>query len=278
MIPADVVSQVMTITQVTQVTNISIDRSTSKECSGCGRNDFAGMLDDIFEKKSDNPSSISSFFPGVEDGLFSMNGSSDLFGLFSQMIGQERRATGTAQSPFDFIQSMSMGRQATFQSASFFSQSEAASGFGIEDPSALMHRLAHALGRQSREFDRLTTDNLWTFPPADAPQEVTNAWNAATTGATEADKMLISGLFMELIMQEQKDVNDSDSSDDLLSGIGVDTETQQALEMEQYWEQVEALMAMIDRSVENSPERQADSAGARGILELFLVGLKEESA
>ncbi|MBF0446863.1 MAG: hypothetical protein HQL67_01550 [Magnetococcales bacterium] len=276
MIPADVVSQIMTITQVTQVTNISVDRSAGSECSGCGRNDFAGMLDDIFEKKSDAPSSMPSFFPGVEDGLFSMNGSSDLFGLFSQMVGQEKRGTDTAQSPFDFIQSMS--RQTAFQSASFFSQSEATSGFAVEDPSALMHRLAHALGRQSREFDSLTTDNQWTFPPADAPQEVTDAWNAATANATEADKMLISGLFMGLIMQEQMTANDGESSDDSVSSIEAGAENIQILEMEQYWQQVEALMAMIDRSVESNPERQADSAGARGILELFLGGLKEESA
>jgi hypothetical protein len=269
MISADVVAQVMSVSRVTQVSKMTVGSFMNADNSGgccCRRqNDFTAILEDIAARSPEGIDANSLFFPGIQDSSASRQPSSDMIGLFAGLISGDGQ-NEFEQDPFEFIQSLSMQQRTTYQSFDYMTNTSSANGkIDFAEAKALFQRIASTFLNNGGEFG---SESQLMFPPAHAPQEVREAWDRASSDAVEVDKILVSGMFIGMAINDDMPRDRGEQSTSLPAGVE---------ELDQYWQQVETLLALIDQALERSPEREADIDGAKGLLVRFLDELNEVS-
>ena len=277
MISADVVAQVMSVTQVTQTTKITMESfSDSGKSGGCcrsGQNDFTAILEDIAARSANGVNSNPLLSLGIQDGETSQALSSDMIGFFAGLISGDEQ-TESGQSPFDFIQSLSMQQRTTYQSFDYMSISSTNSEVSFEEAKTLLHRVANTFGnRGSGEFGMDAPESQWQFPPTNAPQEVMDAWDKVSSEASEEDLILVSGMFIGLALGENMEKGRMEHPPP--PRMAENSQESSIEEIDQYWQQVKTLLELIDQALERSPERESEIDGAKGVLVNFLDELNE---
>jgi|SaaInl7_135m_RNA_FD_contig_21_3266095_length_1629_multi_9_in_0_out_0_2 hypothetical protein len=267
MISASVVTQILTVSQTTSITEQPRIEGGGRGRCGCGKpDDFMAILDSIAGQQPDGIAANSPFFPGLQNFSQPQSPMSDMVNLLAGILngGGDK---GDDQSPFDFIQSLSASQMTTFQAAQYSSESSIGDSRTVKSIQVIMQRVTDV------------EDNSTIFPPANAPEKVQDAWDSATDGASQKDIMLVTGMMFSMALsQSSSDTTQTDQVD-----IAQAAEANQDIfswELDQYWKQVDALLALIDKSLMKDPEKSADVEGAKGLLVNFLDELDktEETA
>ncbi|MBF0193779.1 MAG: hypothetical protein HQL71_04440 [Magnetococcales bacterium] len=265
MISANVVTQILSVSQTTSITNNPL-REGGGKC-GCGKHDdFMAILDSIAAKQPDGIAANSPFFPGLQNFSSLQSSTSDMAGLLAGILngagGDEQE-----QSPFDLIQSLTTSQMATFQAAQYSTQSYSDDNKTVKSFQVIMQHI--------NDVD----DNSTLFPPANAPQGVKDAWDNATKEASQRDIMLVTGMMFSMALSQSTFDTENIEQVELIDGSGTNQDIF-SWEQDQYWEQVEALLALIDKSLMKNPDKSEDIEGAKGLLANFLDELEnnEKSA
>ncbi|MBF0455488.1 MAG: hypothetical protein HQL72_11815 [Magnetococcales bacterium] len=270
MISANIVAQVMTVSQVTYRSQVGSEHASAVD-GGCPcdkKNDFMAILDEMAARQPDGLSANSPFFPGMgQGGSFLDRSSEENIHLFASMLSGDKKVG--SQDPFNFIQSLNSSQKSTFQSIEYGLASSAGSQMIFEEAKALFQQVSDSFFNRDNGLGSNTQPNQWDFPPAGAPEKVMKAWDQASSEASEMDKMLVSGLFFGSLMAEGQP---SDQK-----GEEGTSQALYSLTLDQYWQQVETLMALIDRSVQREPQRESDTNGAKDLLGRFLEELEKVS-
>ena len=263
MISANIVAQIITGQQTTtQGAENQLQKPNKSEgCCGHKQDDFMSILEDMAAKQLDGLASNSPFFPGMQNESQGFQSSSESINMFAGLLSSSTSSDGSQQDQFAFMQSLSVSQMTTFQP----SEGGLAGGASFREVQAIMHRVADLFNDYS---DQSSQETQQLFPPANAPQEVVDAWNEASSNASETDVMLVSGMFFSMALTESENQAD-------IAAIGDDSQDVFSEETEEYWQQIDALLAMIDKSLEKSPEKTEAMEGAKELLTDFLDQLNE---
>ena len=279
MIPANIVAQVMSISQVTQMTQLNIESTKDIGGSGggrcCGHNDFRAIFDDIAAMQEDGLAVNSPFFPGFQDNSLAKKPSSELVDFFSSIIAGSGNSDSAKEDPYSFMQSLSMSQLTTFQSIQYVGSSQAGGGLDLAGARDLLQQVSASFSRREGNFLGGLADNQFAFPPVDAPPGVAEAWDKASAGASSEDKMLVSGLLLGFSLANNIPSKEAAPPPYFNDGAGVGGEDPFSWDFDQYWQQVETLLALIDRSLQQQPERESDTEGAKDLLTRFLDELQK---
>ncbi len=268
MINAAVVAQVMSVTKVTQTRQVAVGPREAGEgggCCCCRHDDFNAILDDISARNASGMSPHPLFSTAIQDGGLGQMPSSEMVGFFAGMLNGETQTTAT-QDPFEFMQSLSSQQRSSFQTFNYLEITAIGTDVNIEDAQSLLQQVAGTMGGIGSE----PTENQWRFPPPSAPQEIRDAWDRASMDASEADKILVAGMFIGISMGMMEG-----SWEDDAGSMGTVSEQSSPNELtvdelDRYWQQVETLLALIDQALEKSPERADEIEGAQKLLGDFL--------
>jgi hypothetical protein len=267
MISANIVTQILTVTTSTPINDKQLGEGGGGGRCGCGKpNDFMAILDSISAQQPDGIAANSPFFSGSDNFSFPQSQASDMVDLLAGILNGAGD-TGDEQTPFDFLQSLSASQMTTFQGVQYSTQSSTGDSRTVKSIQVIMQRITDV------------EDTNAIFPPANAPAGIQDAWDSATKGANQKDITMVSGMLFSMALNQSS----SDTAEPNQVDAAQAVETDQDIiswELDQYWQQVEALLALIDKSLMKDPDKEADIEGAKGLLTNFLDELEktEETA
>ncbi|MBF0358146.1 MAG: hypothetical protein HQL70_06025 [Magnetococcales bacterium] len=261
MISANIVAQIITVQQTTTqgAENQFQKPDKSHGCCGHKQDDFMSILEDVAAQQLDGLAANSPFFPGMQNDSQRFQSSSDSIDMFAGLLSNS--SSNGSQDQFSFMQSLSIAQMRTFQPY----EAGLTEGASFREVQGIMHRVAGLFDHHSEQNSQKSPP---LFPPANAPQEVVDAWNQASSNASETDIMLVSGMFFSMALTESENQGG-------IAAIGEESQDIFSEESEQYWQQIDALLAMIDKSLEKSPEKTEAMEGAKELLTDFLDQLNE---
>ncbi|MBF0383880.1 MAG: hypothetical protein HQL69_22925 [Magnetococcales bacterium] len=262
MISANIVTQILTVSQTTTSTKGMFGGGGEHRCE-CGKpDDFISMLDSIAARQMDGIISNSQYFSDLNSFSFPDSPSSDMVDLIAGILDGDGEF-GDEQSPFDFLQSLSTTQLTTFQAVHYSNQSPNGDSKTVKSIQVIMERIADV------------DDSEAVFPPLTAPAEVKDAWESATQGVSPRDVLLVSGMLFGMAFSQMNDETADTNNTDLAVTEQKNNQDIFSWELDQYWEQVEALLALIDKSLQKDPEKSSDLNGAKELITDFLAELDE---